>query len=167
MKSTAVLVRELRECAGLTQAEFAERALMAQSAVSDYERGRKEPGVVTLARLAGAVGRELTIEFVDQPPGDSAIPTLREVRGHRRAVSAACKRHGASRPRVFGSVAAGTARVDSDIDILVDLEPGRTYFDVAALNDELETILGRSVDVLTSGAVHGRLAEVARLAVPL
>jgi uncharacterized protein len=167
MKSTAMLVRELRQNAGLTQAEFAARALLSQSAVSDYERGRKEPGVATLVRLAAAVGRDVAIEFVSQPMVDPAAPTLHEVRSYRRALIAACKRHGASRPRIFGSVAAGTARPDSDIDLLVDLETGRTYFDVAELHDELETILGRPVDLLTSGAVHGRLADVAQLAVRL
>ncbi len=67
----------------------------------------------------------------------------------------------------FGSVAKGESRVDSDIDLLVDLEPGRTLFDVAALHDELVELLGYAVDVLTSGAVRGRLAHVADEAVPL
>ncbi len=68
---------------------------------------------------------------------------------------------------MFGSVASGKARADSDIDLLVDLEPGRTLFDVAALHDELVELLGHEVDVLTSGAVRGTLSRVADNAVPL
>lgn len=68
---------------------------------------------------------------------------------------------------MFGSVASGKARADSDIDLLVDLEPGRTLFDVAALHDELVELLGHEVDVLTSGAVRGALSRVGDEAVPL
>ena len=64
-------------------------------------------------------------------------------------------------------MARGKADVGSDIDILVDLEPRRTLFDVAALHDELVELLGHDVDVLTSGAVRGRLAHIADEAVPL
>jgi predicted nucleotidyltransferase len=68
---------------------------------------------------------------------------------------------------VFGSVATGQTHANSDIDLLVDLEPGRTLFDVAALHDELVELLGYEVDVLTSGAVRGTLSRVADEAVPL
>lgn len=68
---------------------------------------------------------------------------------------------------MFGSVARGEARPDSDIDLLVDIEPGRTLFDIAALHDELVALLGHEVDVLTSGAVKGRLAHVADEAVAI
>ena len=54
-------------------------------------------------------------------------------------------------PRVFGSVAAGTDREDSDLDLLVDALPGTTLFDLGALQAELEDLLGLRVDVLTSG----------------
>lgn len=78
-----------------------------------------------------------------------------------------CRRHGASNPRVFGSVLTGLADDDSDIDLLVDLEAGRTLFDVAALHDDLVELLHREVDVVTAGAVRGRLAHLAFDAQPL
>jgi predicted nucleotidyltransferase len=56
-------------------------------------------------------------------------------------------RHGARKVRVFGSVARGTARRDSDIDFLVDMEEGRSLLDHAALVLDLERLLKRSVDV--------------------
>ena len=51
--------------------------------------------------------------------------------------------------RVFGSVARGDDRADSDVDFLVDVEPGRTLLDVIALEQDLQALLQRSVSVLT------------------
>lgn len=52
-------------------------------------------------------------------------------------------------PRVFGSVVAGTDKDDSDLDLLVDVLPGTTLFELGALQDELEMLLGVHVDLLT------------------
>jgi len=162
---TAELVRALRSRTGLSQHEFALRANMAQSAISNYESGRKIPSLTTLTRLAAAAGGSLDVSF--SPARAPRAVTLASLRRRREAITATCLRHGATRPRVFGSVASGKARVNSDIDLLVDLEPGRTLFDVAALHDELVELLGYEVDVLTSGAVRGQLARVADEAIPL
>ena len=69
-------------------------------------------------------------------------------------IRAAARRHGMEAPRVFGSVAAGTSRPDSDLDLLVRLGPGRGYSDLLAFCDELEAELGRRVDVLTEDALN-------------
>ena len=80
-----------------------------------------------------------------------ADPTLRR---HRDAILSVAVRHGASNVRVFGSVARGDARPDSDLDLLVDLEPGRSLLDHVALIQDLEDLLGRKVDVVESQALH-------------
>ena len=160
---TSLLVQQLRDRAGVSQTELAERSGVAQSAISDYERGRKEPALSTLQRLAASVNLDLNVFYTPTP----SAKTLASLRRRRRAILEVCRRHGASNPRVFGSTAKGTARPDSDIDLLVDLESGRTLFDVAALHDDLESLLGRDVDVLTRGSVKGRLAHVADEAVPI
>lgn len=67
----------------------------------------------------------------------------------RADVLAAAKRYHTENPRVFGSVLHGTDRDDSDLDILVDALPGATLFDLGGLQDELESMLGVHVDVLT------------------
>lgn len=162
-RSTAELVLQLRERAGVTQTELAQRAGMAQSAISDYERGRKEPSLSTLQRLAAAVDLVAEIEYARAP----TVKTLASLRRKRAAILEICKKHGASNPRVFGSMATGSAGPDSDIDFVVDLAPGRTLFDVAGLHDDLVELLGREVDILTPGSLRGRLAHVAREAVPL
>jgi len=76
--------------------------------------------------------------------------------------------HGARNVRVFGSVARGDARPDSDVDILVDIEPGRSLFDLGGLLSELQTLLGVDVDGVTEKGLRPRIrAQVMREAVPL
>lgn len=70
---------------------------------------------------------------------------------HRAAVRAAVNRYRTTNPRVFGSVLHGTDQEGSDIDILVDPLPGATLFDLGDLWDELQTLLGVRVDLLTPG----------------
>jgi len=70
--------------------------------------------------------------------------------------------------RVFSSVARGEARPDSDVDILVDLEPGRSLFDLGGLLYDLQTLLGVDVDVVTEKGLRPRIrAQVMRVAVPV
>ncbi len=66
----------------------------------------------------------------------------------------AAARHGASNVRVFGSVARGDAQPDSDIDLLIDVEPSRSLFDLAALFMDLRDILGVSVDLVEAAALR-------------
>ena len=76
--------------------------------------------------------------------------------------------HGAHNVRVFGSVARGEAGPESDIDFLVELEPGRSLLDHAALLLDLEQLLGRKVDVATERSLKERIrVRVLREAVPL
>jgi predicted nucleotidyltransferase len=58
--------------------------------------------------------------------------------------------------RVFGSLVRGEEHADSDVDLLVDLEPGRTLLDLAAFRREASAILGRSVDVATPDMLKER-----------
>jgi len=71
-------------------------------------------------------------------------------------------------PRVFGSVLRGTDEDGSDLDLLVDPQPGTTLFDLGGLQVELEGILGVRVDVVTPGDLPTRIrAEVIAEARPL
>lgn len=67
----------------------------------------------------------------------------------RTAVREAVARFQISNPRIFGSVVAGTDQDGSDLDLLVDVGPGITLFDLGGLQYELESLLGVRVDVLT------------------
>ena len=77
-------------------------------------------------------------------------------------------RYGAYNIRVFGSVVRGEADIKSDIDLLVDIEPGRTLFDLENLLIDLQSLLGKDVDVVTEKGLRGRIRErVLKDAVPL
>jgi predicted nucleotidyltransferase len=67
----------------------------------------------------------------------------------RNVVREATGRFRAANPRVFGSVLHGTDQDGSDLDLLVDALPGATLFDLGGLQDELESLLGVHVDLLT------------------
>ena len=71
--------------------------------------------------------------------------------GKREAVIAAAARYRSANPRVFGSVVRGTDGDNSDLDLLVDPMPGATLFDLGGLQQELESLLGVRVDLLTPG----------------
>lgn len=85
---------------------------------------------------------------------------------NRSAILEVAARHGARNVRVFGSVARGDDRPDSDIDFLVDMEADRSLLDLIGLGQELEALLERKVDVLTdqglAPAVRQRIANEAR-----
>lgn len=92
--------------------------------------------------------------------------TLDTVYSRRAAILEVARRHGARNLRVFGSVARGEAGTTSDIDMLVDMEPGRTLLDLSALERELSEILGCRVEVGTTLSPRVR-ARVLREAVAL
>ncbi|MBI2841870.1 MAG: nucleotidyltransferase family protein [Armatimonadetes bacterium] len=69
------------------------------------------------------------------------------------------RKYGARNVRVFGSVARGEADEESDVDILVDFEPGTSLFKHAAMIAELEDLLGRKVDVAPEKTLKERVRE--------
>jgi len=90
------------------------------------------------------------------------------LKNHREEILRIAAKHGAYDVRVFGSVARGEARPDSDIDFLVEIEAGRNLLDRIALIQELETLLGRKVDVAKPKNLHACIREkVLHEAVPL
>jgi len=93
--------------------------------------------------------------------------TLDEIRSrYRDQIMAAAEKRGARNVRIFGSVARGDQHHDSDIDFLVDFEPGRSLLDLTGLWLDLEAVLGCKVDVVSSRGLKPRLAsEVTRDAV--
>jgi len=95
--------------------------------------------------------------------------TLEQLRtGQRESILRIAARRGAKNVRVFGSVARGQSDEMSDIDFLVEMEPGRTLFDLSGLLADLETLLQHPVDVVTEKGLRPRIRErVLAEAVPL
>lgn len=83
------------------------------------------------------------------------------LRQHREQIIALARAHKATNVRVFGSVARGEDDEDSDVDLLVDLEPGADLLDVASLDVELETLLKRRVDVVPARMLKPGVAPTA------
>ncbi|OGQ30188.1 MAG: nucleotidyltransferase [Deltaproteobacteria bacterium RIFCSPLOWO2_02_FULL_50_16] len=63
------------------------------------------------------------------------------------------RKYGARRVRVFGSLAKGMDSKNSDLDLLVEMESGRSLLDIVAIKQDLEELLGRKVDVVTEAAI--------------
>ena len=78
---------------------------------------------------------------------------------HRAAVRQIVAAHRARNPRVFGSVARGEDAEGSDLDLLVDTVGDTSLFDLAAMELELEALLGVPVQVTTGGALRGPLRD--------
>lgn len=134
----ATKIRRTREATGLTQREFAEMVGTSQPTLSAYERATRTPSDETARRIVREAGVRPAV-ILDT---------------HRDEVVALCARHDAIDVRVVGSVARGEDTVDSDIDLLVRFRDGASLLDHAALERELENLLGREVDVISEGGLR-------------
>lgn len=144
---------EARHDAGLSQRELAHRAGVPLSTVGRIERGTVSPTVQTLERLAEALGGRASFVF--------ATSLLELIRAHATAVERICARHGAHRPRVFGSVARGEDLTTSDLDLMVDLEEDADLLSLVRIERDLAELLGVDVDVVPRSAMGEGMRRVA------
>jgi predicted nucleotidyltransferase len=94
--------------------------------------------------------------------------TTDDVRQRRDEIIAVAQRYGASDIRIFGSVARGDANEQSDLDLIVRFEPGRSLLDHGGLVMDLRELLGRRVDVIDEDAMKPRFRDhVMKEAIPL
>jgi predicted nucleotidyltransferase/DNA-binding XRE family transcriptional regulator len=169
-RDAAAVIREARQRSGLSQAELARRAGVAQPVISAYETGRREPGLSMLDKLVRASGHDLLVEVVARPAGRELpdSPVGLRLRRQRRAILDAAVRRRASNVRVFGSVARGDDDEDSDIDLLVDLADDVSLVELIGLEREVSELLGRRVDVVPARGLKPAVARrVLADAVPL
>lgn len=80
---------------------------------------------------------------------------------HREALLEVARRHGATNLRVFGSVARGEDVSGSDIDLLIDVPRGTTYFDLARLKRDVEDLTGLAFDIHTASGLKDSVREQA------
>jgi predicted nucleotidyltransferase len=130
------------------------------SGFSQRTRGRER-----MSTLVGESPRREGWEFL-------AYNSIMEIEGllksRKEQILDIARKNGAYDVRVFGSVARGEARPDSDIDFLVNLEAGRSLLDLARLLRELKTMLGVNVDVVTEAGLRARIrSQVLKEARPL
>lgn len=81
------------------------------------------------------------------------------IKAYREEILRIAAQYGAYNVRVFGSVARGEAKPDSDVDFLIELEPQRTLLDQIALMQSLEELLGRKVDLTEPETLHECIKE--------
>ena len=117
--------------------------------ISAYESGHRQPSIPALAALIDAAGYDLALSLRPRPGRLLRLsgPVGRRVRRHRNDLIAAAAAHGIHNLRLFGSVARGEDRPDSDVDLLADLPPGLSLFGLGRAEADLEAILGTRVDL--------------------
>ena len=130
-------LRELRESAGLTQEQVCARTGIARPNLSAYENGRRLPSRETVTRIRHACRVRPSAALAE----------------HRAEVLSIVRAHHGLTAEVFGSVARGDDRWDSDLDLLVTLDDDAGYFDLVRMQSELEETLNVSVDVVSKHAV--------------
>lgn len=156
----SALLRDARRDASLSQTEVARRSGIAQSVISAYESGRREPSMQTLARLIEATGHQLVLDVVRRPgdpPGLPDSPLGQRLRRRRKAIIETAEKRRAHNVRVFGSVARGEDTATSDVDLLVDLDAGVGLLDLIGLERELRELLSVDVDVVPAEALKPRM----------
>jgi predicted nucleotidyltransferase len=144
-------LKRRRTGAGLSQRALAELSGVPQPNISEIERGLVQPRPETVRRLEDALRERPSVVLAR----------------HREAILEAAARHKITRVRVAGSCARGMDTVFSDIDLLVDLEPEATYFDLAHFEDDLDAILDRPFDVVPAEAQGRVVQRMLAEAVPL
>ncbi len=85
--------------------------------------------------------------------------TLSILQIRKAEILALAAKHGASNVRLFGSVVRGEDQPDSDVDLLVDMQENRGLFDLIGLQQDIEKMLGRKVDVLTPDGINRYLKD--------
>jgi predicted nucleotidyltransferase/DNA-binding XRE family transcriptional regulator len=170
-QSAGALLREARRESRLSQTEVARKANIAQSVVSAYESGLRDPALTTLQRLIGATGHRLVISFERDSSARRGLPDTRlgrRLRQKRRALLTCAEQFGATNLRVFGSVARGEEGPNSDVDMVVDVSGSIGLFALTSLENELREILGVPVDLAIASELRPNvISEVERDAVAL
>lgn len=132
------IVRQLREEAGLSQAELADRSGVAQPNVSAYESGKRRASAAMVDRLRRAA---------------RPLPR-RALAEHRHEPLALAENYGLTNLRVFGSVMRGADEPGCDLDILATRSPGVGLMALAAFMERATELLGVEVDLVTDGGLR-------------
>jgi hypothetical protein len=144
---------------------------LSPAALQRYAREGRLPARVTPGghyRFDLAQVREALESSTRARAGERAMsPIERLFEHHRDDIRQIAARHHGRAIYIFGSVARGDARPGSDLDFLVDFEPGSSLFDLMRITDELEELLGCRVDVVSRGGLKDRDTHILEEAQPV
>lgn len=133
----STVVREIRESAGLSQAELATRSGIAQPNIAAYEAGSRRASPQMIERLRRAA----------RPLPHEALAA------HAAALESVAGKYGLSNVRVFGSASRGSDHPGSDLDLLVTRSRGVGLLSLASFAEEASKLLGVEVDVVSDGGL--------------
>jgi predicted nucleotidyltransferase len=119
--------------------------------------------LLRIAVISSILRRAVTSGWSKEEGTGSIMRPSISLENNRSRVREVLQRFGMTNPRVFGSAARGEDTDKSDLDILVDAPPGTSLYDLAAVEVELEAILGCKVEVLTKGFLASDVAERAEI----
>jgi predicted nucleotidyltransferase/DNA-binding XRE family transcriptional regulator len=174
--NAAATIRQARARAGLSQVDLAKKVGTSQPALARYETGAALPTLPTLERLLRGCGQRLELRTSDADERATSASSVRgqlgplaqQLRRSRRGLLDSARAHGVRRVRVFGSIARDEAGPASDVDLLVELAPGRTLLDLLGFRRDATEALGIPVDVATPDMLKEHIrAQVLAEAVPL
>ena len=160
-RSASKILQRIADAAkaqGLNRRALAQRAGVRPETVSRIA-SRGTCDFVTLERLAQAAGLRLALE-TSQP---QALGQARaEVFRKQSLIRTLALAHGVRTVDLFGSAARGEDGPGSDLDFMVELEPGRSLIDLIGFAEDLQDVLGRKVDAVTRAAMKPRVLDEAR-----
>lgn len=161
MNHAATIIRQARRLGGVSQAELSRKTGIAQPTISAYERGVHEPSFNAVRVLVEGAGLELDLRLLPRDRSRGLPDTLvgRLLRDKRSELIETAKCHGAGNLRVFGSVARGEDGPKSDVDLLIDLAPGTGLVGLGVIEEELEAVLGRKIDLVPASSLRADLRD--------
>jgi len=154
-RELGVLLKQARRHRQFTQEQVARELGISQAYVSELETGKDSLALTRVFDFMRLTGLTMRIEHHE----NERDPQL-ELDINQESLLELCMRYGLAELAVFGSVARGGARADSDVDLLYTLKPGiQIGWAINDLNDELEVLIGRRVDLVSKKNLHPSLRD--------
>ena len=104
-------------------------------------------------------GKKVNHQCLAEPIGVVIMKLGPVISKQRENILKIAKAHGATNMKIFGSCARGDEQPGSDLDLLVELESGRSLLDIIAIKQDIEDIINRRVDVVTADALSPYIRE--------
>jgi hypothetical protein len=146
----AELLRRARRKRGLSQRGLAVAAGVSPTVVARIESGKTQPTLTTLAKLLAGAGFAPSVELVSTARPSTLLTA------HREELARLTERYRVRSIKVFGSVALGTDRPDSDLDLLVEFEPSVPGLARVDFAEAVEDLLGVKVDMINPASADPR-----------
>ncbi|MEK6243638.1 MAG: nucleotidyltransferase domain-containing protein [Pseudomonadota bacterium] len=154
--SIGVKVRAARMLRGWSMRTAAQRLGLSVRFLNELERGKATARLDKVVQALQGLGLDIAVV-----PGRQAGPR-EQVLARKPLLRAIAAAHGVRVLSLFGSAARGTAKAQSDLDFLVELEEGRSLVDLVGVKQDLEALFGRPVDAFTRASLKPGVLAAAK-----